>query len=81
MIHKQTIAMSMTTTNTNTNTNTNAPVAAANDCDCRTAYATSADLRALMMKQVEYRQGGGDRRCGQGGCHVRTPRDPFGDVV
>ncbi len=55
MTHKPTTAMSMTMTlNTNTNTNTNAPVAAAvDDCDCGTAYATSADLCAPYIITLE----------------------------
>ncbi len=56
MIHKQTTAMSMMTTPNTTNTNTNAPVAAVDDCDCCTAYATSADLCAQYITLDEARK-------------------------
>jgi hypothetical protein len=55
MTHKQTTAMSMTTT-PYTNTNANSPIAAADDCDCGTAYATSADLCAPYITSEEARK-------------------------
>jgi hypothetical protein len=52
-------------TTTNTNTNANAPVAAADDCDCCTAFATSADLCAPYITLEEARKERQEEECNE----------------